>query len=98
MGKRKADRKISTQLDQSNSEARTRQSESPDLDMTTSASEDLSDVNQLNAFGGDRPQSQTSENSTIEGHGENLQGSQSVEGASDARNEESSSEDTKYNK
>jgi hypothetical protein len=87
-------------------QARTRQSESPDLDITASGNEEISDVNQLNAFGGDRSADQPAVASertdalSVEGHGEKLSDdssneNQSVEAVADEQTGDNN--ESKYN-
>ena len=88
--------------------AKRKTSPGPDADATKSASETLSDVNQLDAFGGDRSaraetsgdgrssadSTSTSTGASMDSHGENLDVTQPVEAG---QNDAAIEEDSKYN-
>lgn len=98
MAKRNSTRPLNPELNNARDpESITRQSEDPALDATASGNATISDVNQLNAFGGDQPARQET---AVESHGEDLnatndRANESVEAI--AGEEASETEESQYN-
>jgi hypothetical protein len=102
MGKKHSAHSLNSELNNpTDAESINRQSEDPKLDATASGSDATSDVNQLNAFGGDQPaRVDAYPESQIESHGENLasrdeRSNESVEAVADE--DASDADESKYN-